>query len=124
MKTLPLCSSSSDAPASSATGRLGQGTTTISSTRATGSESRSPTRGVADPKSGKEWERVGVIPDMPVGPVGALGAAHAAALDSLSRLAKDPVWARTLSVTQMGVRAQSNPPAISPRNSGSIRRHL
>jgi hypothetical protein len=68
---------------------------------------------VADPKSGKEWERVGVIPDMPVAPADALGAAHAAALDSLATLAKDPVWARTLSVTQMGVRAQSNPPAIS-----------
>jgi hypothetical protein len=68
---------------------------------------------VADPRSGKEWERIGVIPDMSVNPASALTAAHAAALDSLATLAKDPVWARTLRVTQMGVTAQANPPAIS-----------
>lgn len=67
---------------------------------------------VADPRSGKEWERIGVIPDLPADPRDALIAAHVAALDSLARLAKDSVWVRTLRVAQMGVLAQAHPPAI------------
>lgn len=68
---------------------------------------------VADPRTGKEWERIGVVPDLRADPRDALTAAHVAALDSLASLAKDPVWARTLRVAQMGVLGQAHPRVIS-----------
>lgn len=44
---------------------------------------------VSDPKSGLEWERVGVQPDVRVAPERALDAAHAAALRTLAQRAPD-----------------------------------
>lgn len=67
---------------------------------------------VADPRTGKEWQGTGVVPDMPVNPGDALSSAHAAALDSLARLATDPALARALRVLQMAVRAQAHPVSI------------
>ena len=44
---------------------------------------------VSDPKSGLEWERVGVQPDVRVAPERALDAAHAAALRTIAQRATD-----------------------------------
>jgi len=50
---------------------------------------------VSDPETGREWERVGVQPDIAVAPEQALAAAHAAALKTLLAAA-DPSRATTL----------------------------
>jgi retinol-binding protein 3 len=67
---------------------------------------------VADPRTGKEWERVGITPDLQVDPADALNAAHAAAVDSLSRLTRDSTWARTLKVAGDAIRAETHPYAV------------
>lgn len=64
---------------------------------------------VSDPRTGREWERVGVTPDMKVAPREALTAAHAAALDSLQRLEGDANFRATLKAARDGVLAAANP---------------
>jgi len=44
---------------------------------------------VADARTGKEWEQVGVQPDVPVAPAAALDVAHLAALDVITHNATD-----------------------------------
>ena len=57
---------------------------------------------VSDPKSGKEWEGVGVQPDIQTRPRDALSAAHAAALDSLLTVERDAVARFTLATVRDG----------------------
>jgi hypothetical protein len=65
---------------------------------------------VADPKSGKEWERVGVQPDMSVEPDGALGVAHLAALRKLAvKPGAAPAEKRELELMLEYVTAQHTP---------------
>lgn len=45
---------------------------------------------VTDPRTGKEWERVGIQPDIPTSSADALRAAHRAALEGLLAKARDP----------------------------------
>ena len=69
---------------------------------------------VADPKSGKEWERIGVLPDIPVKPRDALAVAHAAALDSLTTLAPSTGMKAALRAKRDAVLAQLRPHVPSP----------
>jgi hypothetical protein len=68
---------------------------------------------VADSRTGKEWERVGVAPDIKVDPREALEAAHVSALDTLQKLAKDPEWARVLRVSRMEAVARAHPVTVA-----------
>lgn len=64
---------------------------------------------VVDPRSGREWERVGVRPDVPAPPARALEVAHLAALDQLAArgaAAGDSLRARALRLTREVVAAQ------------------
>ncbi len=63
---------------------------------------------VADARTGKEWERVGVQPDARSNPADALIVAHLAALDSLQRITSDAAQRTALAVTRMGVDAQAH----------------
>jgi hypothetical protein len=67
---------------------------------------------VADPRTGKEWERVGVTPDRAVAPRQALVVAHVSALDSLSKLATDAAARRTLSTLRSVALAEAQPIAV------------
>lgn len=51
---------------------------------------------VSDARTGREWEQVGVQPDMAVAPDHALAVAHAAALRTLSEVTDDPQRRREL----------------------------
>ena len=53
---------------------------------------------VSDPRTGAEWEGVGITPDIPTTPRAALDVAHAAALDSLAHAAPDGPLRRSLTV--------------------------
>ena len=63
---------------------------------------------VMDPKTGAEWERVGVTPDVPVDPARALDVAHALALKTIAENEKDARWRRMLDLTREGIEAQSS----------------
>jgi hypothetical protein len=74
---------------------------------------------VADPRTGAEWERVGITPDVPVTPRTALSVAYAAALDSLARLAPDGPLRRSLTVLRRVALAEEHPPVVSAATLGS-----
>jgi len=63
---------------------------------------------VMDPKTGAEWERVGVTPDVPVEPARALDVAHALALKTIAANEKDARWRRMLDLTREGIEAQAS----------------
>jgi C-terminal processing protease CtpA/Prc len=67
---------------------------------------------VADARTGKEWERVGVQPDIRTEPSNALTVAHLAALDSLQHMASDPAQRASLTSARLAVAAQANPHVI------------
>lgn len=67
---------------------------------------------VADPRTGAEWERVGVPADIPVPPRDALTVAHAAALDSLAHLVSDSPRRRALVVLRQSILAQARPHVV------------
>lgn len=69
---------------------------------------------VSDARTGKEWERVGVRPDVAVRPGDALSVAHVAALDSLARLTTDNEYLSTLATVRAGVAAQAHPHNAPP----------
>jgi hypothetical protein len=54
---------------------------------------------VTDPRTGREWERVGVQPDVKVAPERALDAAHALALRAVAAKSSDAAHRRTLDLT-------------------------
>jgi retinol-binding protein 3 len=61
---------------------------------------------VTDPRTGAEWERVGVQPNVVVDPSHALEAAHALALKAIGDATTDDRWKRELSLTREVVEAQ------------------
>lgn len=64
---------------------------------------------VMDPRTGREWERVGVRPDVAVAADSALEVAHALALNALAARAPDPATRRTLAATADVVAARARP---------------
>jgi retinol-binding protein 3 len=64
---------------------------------------------VMDPRTGKEWERVGVEPDVPVAPERALETAHALALRAIAARTTDPGRQRELALTAETLEAQARP---------------
>jgi hypothetical protein len=77
---------------------------------------------VSDPVTGKEWEGVGVQPDLPVPAEAALDAAHAEALRTLIGAERDSAWTATLQRVLATVEARRNPrtpdPALVARLAG------
>ena len=67
---------------------------------------------VTDPKTGAEWERVGVTPDVPVDQARALDVAHALALKTIAASESDPRRKRELDLTRETVEAQSSPRSV------------
>ena len=67
---------------------------------------------VSDPRTGKEWERVGVQPDIKANPGDALTVAHLAAIDSLQRSTNDAAQRASLATARMSVDAQSHPHVV------------
>jgi hypothetical protein len=67
---------------------------------------------VVDPKTGAEWERVGVTPDVPVDPARALDVAHALALKTIAEKETDARWRRILDLTREGIEAQATPRTV------------
>ena len=67
---------------------------------------------VVDPKTGAEWERVGVTPDVPVEPAKALDVAHALALETIASKETDARWKRILELTAEGIEAQATPRVV------------
>ena len=63
---------------------------------------------VTDPKTGAEWERVGVAPDVRVDQAKALDVAHALALKTIADAESDPRRKRVLDLTREAVEAQSS----------------
>jgi hypothetical protein len=70
---------------------------------------------VSDARTGKEWERVGVQPDIPVNPGDALTVAHLAALDSLQRSATDPAQRSAVATARVSVDAQAHPHTVAAK---------
>lgn len=67
---------------------------------------------VTDPATGREWERVGVAPDIAAPPAEALEAAHLAALDTLAARAEAPPRARRLALLRETAAALYDPLAV------------
>jgi len=74
---------------------------------------------VTDPKTGAEWERVGVTPDVPVDPARALDVAHALALKAIAENEKDARWRRMLDLTREGIEAQVSARAVPAATLGA-----
>ena len=74
---------------------------------------------VMDPKTGAEWERVGVIPDVPVDPARALDVAHALALKTIAAKETDARWRRVLDLTREGIEAQASPRTVPAARLGA-----
>jgi hypothetical protein len=64
---------------------------------------------VMDPRTGREWERVGVQPDVAVDPDSALDVAHILALKAIAARTSDPVRKRTLGLTAEVMTARAHP---------------
>ena len=69
---------------------------------------------VMDPRTGREWERVGVQPDVAVAADSALDVAHALALKALAAGESDSDRKRTLTLTAEVVTARANPHRVVP----------
>jgi hypothetical protein len=67
---------------------------------------------VVDPKSGAEWERVGVAPDVKVDQAKALDVAHALALKTIAANETDPRRVTVLNLTRETIEAQTTPRAV------------
>jgi hypothetical protein len=65
-----------------------------------------------DPRTGKEWERTGIAPDIASSNDDALIVAHAAAVQRLADLASDPAYKGTLAWTRTVILARAKPVAI------------
>jgi len=68
---------------------------------------------VMDPKTGAEWERVGVTPDVPVDQARALDVAHALALKTIAEREQDARRRRVLELTREGIEAQTSPRTVA-----------
>jgi len=69
---------------------------------------------VMDPKTGAEWERVGVAPDVPVEPAHALEVAHALALKAIAANEPDERRRHALDLTREALEAQASARAVPP----------
>ncbi len=67
---------------------------------------------VTDPASGREWETVGVQPDIASSSAGALAAAHQDALRRLAEAEQDEARRAVLAATAEYVGAQARPAAV------------
>ncbi|MBV9880783.1 MAG: S41 family peptidase [Gemmatirosa sp.] len=67
---------------------------------------------VSDPRTGREWERVGVRPDVAVDQARALDAAHALALGAIAARETDPARRQVLALTKETIEAQAAPRAV------------
>lgn len=76
---------------------------------------------VSDPATGREWEAVGVLPDIPVAPEQALDAAHAAALKAI--MENTPDASRTKLLARLRETAEARARAI-PADSGRLARFV
>lgn len=78
---------------------------------------------VMDPRTGREWERVGIQPDVVVAPDSALEVAQVLALRAVTARTSDPARKRTLALTAetMAARARPHrvPPALLARYAGT-----
>jgi C-terminal processing protease CtpA/Prc len=61
---------------------------------------------VADARTGREWEQVGVQPDVPVAPATALDVAHLAALDAIAQTTPSDARKRELARIRESVQAR------------------
>lgn len=75
---------------------------------------------VSDPKTGAEWEAVGVQPDRKVAPEQALSVAHAMALRGIAAKSDDPQKKTMLERIAQWVEAKANPPALDATRLGAI----
>ncbi|MEO7962968.1 MAG: S41 family peptidase [Gemmatimonadaceae bacterium] len=67
---------------------------------------------VSDPRTGKEWERVGVIPDVDVDQERSLEVAHALALKTIAAAETDPRRRKVVDLTRETIEAQSTPHVV------------
>ena len=67
---------------------------------------------VVDPKTGAEWERVGVSPDVKVDQAKALDVAHALALETIAATETDPRRVTVLNLTREAIEAQVTPRVV------------
>ncbi len=75
---------------------------------------------VTDPASGREWEGVGVQPDIATSPEGALAAAHQDALRTLAAAAPDEGRRDVLAATAEYVAAQSRPAPVAAERLAAV----
>jgi hypothetical protein len=73
-----------------------------------------------DPRTGKEWERTGIAPDIASSNDDALTMAHAAAVQKLADAAADPAYKGALSFTRTVLVAKAKPVAIPPSVLGTL----
>jgi len=69
---------------------------------------------VMDPKTGREWERVGIQPDVRVAPESALDTAHRLALRAIAARTADRERKRALELTVEAMDAQAHPHRVPP----------
>ncbi len=67
---------------------------------------------VKDPRTGAEWEGIGVLPNVTVPPRAALGAAHLLALDTIATREQEPLRKKELELAREYVAAQQKSPAL------------
>ena len=67
---------------------------------------------VVDPKTGAEWERIGVAPDVKVDQAKALDVAHALALKTIAANETDPRRVTVLDLTRQTIEAQAAPRTV------------
>lgn len=65
-----------------------------------------------DPRTGKEWERIGIEPNIPAPEADALTVAHLHALAKVAATTSDSTWRQTLLQARASVAARSKPVAI------------
>jgi retinol-binding protein 3 len=65
-----------------------------------------------DPRTGKEWERTGIDPDVSVSDADALHTAHAAAIERIAAATNDSAWKNALEWTRRVVGARARPMVV------------
>jgi hypothetical protein len=68
-----------------------------------------------DPRTGAEWERVGITPHVAAREEDALAVAHAGALQRVAATTNDTLWRRALDWTRRAVVARANPITVTAR---------
>jgi hypothetical protein len=68
-----------------------------------------------DPRTGKEWERIGIEPHVQASQDEALTVAHAAAIERVALSTRDSVWKGALQWTRRAVLARARPYALAAK---------